>query len=66
MNVKYDAEADILIFIFRDAFPANAISEPAGAIASYDETDEPISIEFLNASKRQLFNPQELMLTIAT
>ncbi|MEG4293506.1 DUF2283 domain-containing protein [Microcoleus sp. C2C3] len=66
MNVKYDAEADILIFIFRDAFPANAISEPAGAMVSYDETNEPIRIEFLNASKRQLFNPQELMLTIAT
>ncbi|MEG4630494.1 DUF2283 domain-containing protein [Microcoleus sp. AR_TQ3_B6] len=66
MNVKYDAEADILIFIFRDAFPANTISEPAGAIVSYDETNKPISIEFLNASKRQPFNPQELMLTIAT
>ena len=66
MNVKDDAEADILIFIFRDGFPANAISEAAGAIVSYDETNEPISIEFLNASKRQLFNPQELMLTIAT
>jgi hypothetical protein len=25
MNVKYDAEADILIFIFRHAFSANAI-----------------------------------------
>lgn len=66
MNVKYDAEADILIFIFRDGFPANAISEPGGAIVSYDETDEPVTIEFLNASKRQLFNPQELILTIAT
>jgi uncharacterized protein YuzE len=52
MKVKYDAEADILIFIFRDAFPAHAISEPAGAIVSYDETNKPISIEFLNASKR--------------
>jgi len=31
-----------------------------------DENDEPVSIEFLNASKRKLFNPQELMLTIAT
>ena len=44
MKVKYDAEADILIFIFRDAFPAHAISEPAGAIVSYDEIDEPVSI----------------------
>lgn len=66
MKVKYDAEADILIFIFRDVFPTNAISEPGGVIVSYDENDEPVSIEFLNASKRQLFNPQELMLTIAT
>ncbi|NJM62729.1 MAG: DUF2283 domain-containing protein [Oscillatoriales cyanobacterium RU_3_3] len=66
MKVKYDAEADILIFILRDAFRANAISEPGGVIVSYDETDEPVTIEFLNASKRQLFNPQELILTIAT
>ena len=66
MKVKYDAEADILIFILRDAFPANAISEPGGVIVSYDETEEPVSIEVLNASKRQLFNPQEFILTIAT
>jgi uncharacterized protein YuzE len=66
MNVKYDAEADILIFIFRDAPPVNAISEPGGIIVSYDDNEEPVSIEFLNASKRQLFNPQELQLTIAT
>ncbi|MEG4010745.1 MULTISPECIES: DUF2283 domain-containing protein [unclassified Microcoleus] len=66
MKVKYDAEADILIFILRDAFPANAISEPRGVIVSYDESDEPVSIEFLNASKRKLFNAQELILTIAT
>ncbi|MDX2217098.1 MAG: DUF2283 domain-containing protein [Oculatellaceae cyanobacterium bins.114] len=66
MNVKYDAEADILIFIFRNTFPVNAISEPGGVIISYDEADEPVSIEFLNASKRQLVNPQNLNLTIAT
>jgi uncharacterized protein YuzE len=66
MNVKYDAEADILIFIFRDVFPTNAISEPGGMIVSYDDTNEPVSIEFLNASQRQLFDPQDLQLTIAT
>jgi uncharacterized protein YuzE len=66
MNVKYDAEADILIFILRDTSPANAISEPGGVIVSYDETGEPISIELLNASKRQLFNPQEVQIAIAT
>ena len=66
MKVKYDAEADILMFMMRDEFPANAISEPGGVIVSYDENDEPVSIEILNASKRKLFNPQDLMLTIAT
>lgn len=66
MVVRYDAEADILIFILRDAAPANAISEPGGVIVSYDDADEPVSIEFLNASKRQLFNPRDLNLTIAT
>jgi Protein of unknown function (DUF2283) len=58
MNIK-DAETDILIFTFRDGFPSNAISEPGSAIISYDDADELISIEFLNASKKQLFNPQE-------
>ncbi|MDB9519045.1 DUF2283 domain-containing protein [Roseofilum reptotaenium CS-1145] len=66
MKVKYNAEADILMFILRDGFPINAISEPGGVIVSYDENDEPLSIEVLNASKRKMFNPQDLMLTIAT
>jgi uncharacterized protein YuzE len=66
MNLKYDPEADILIFILREGFPANAIAEPGGIIVSYDETEEPLSIEFLNASKRYLFNPQNLQLTIST
>ncbi len=64
MKVKYDAEADILIFILGDGFPVNAISEPGGVIVSYDESDQPLSIEFLNASQRQLLNPQELKLTV--
>ncbi|WOD38039.1 DUF2283 domain-containing protein [Nodosilinea sp. E11] len=64
MNVKYDAEADVLIFIMKDIPPYNAISEPGGVIVSYDENDDPVSIEFLNASKRQLFNPSETVLQV--
>ena len=59
MKVKYDPEADILIFIMRDVPPVNAISEPGGVIISYDERGEPISLEFLNASQRELINPQD-------
>lgn len=64
MKVKYDSDADILIFVLREDPPANAISEPGGVIVSYDESNEPVSIEFLNASKRQLFNPEETNITI--
>ncbi len=64
MRIKSDPESDILIFLLKDIPPSNAISEPGGIIVSYDESDEPISIEFLNASKRQLFNPQDPKLTI--
>jgi uncharacterized protein YuzE len=64
MKVKYDRDADILIFVLREESPINAISEPGGIIVSYNEKDEPISIEFLNASKRQLFNPGETNITI--
>ena len=59
MKVKYDPEADILIFIMREVPPVNAISEPGGVIISYDETGEPISLEFLNASQGELINPQD-------
>jgi len=65
MKVKYDAEADILIFILKEDFPYNAISEQGGVIVSYNEADEPISIEFLNAFKRQLFNPNETNLVVS-
>jgi uncharacterized protein YuzE len=64
MKVKYDRDADILIFVLREEPPINAISEPGGVIVSYNENDEPVSIEFLNASKRQLFNPEETNITI--
>ena len=64
MKVKYDPEADILIFILRDVAPVNAISEPGEVIISYDQTGEPISLEFLNASQRKLINPQETALKI--
>lgn len=48
MKVKYDAEADILIFILQDDLPYDAISEQGGVIVSYNEAQEPVSIEFLS------------------
>ncbi|MCA6597137.1 MAG: DUF2283 domain-containing protein [Pseudanabaena sp.] len=45
--------------------PYDAISEQGGVIVSYNEAQEPVSIEFLNASKLQLFNPSETNLVIS-
>jgi len=64
MKIKYDQQTDILTIILRDKFPVNSISEPGGVIISYDETDEPISLEFLNASQRNIIDPEEISLTI--
>jgi uncharacterized protein YuzE len=64
MKAKYDRDADILIFALRESPPVNAISEPGGIIVSYGEDEQPVSIEFLNASKRQLFDPEEIKITI--
>ncbi|MGA0198654.1 MAG: DUF2283 domain-containing protein [Prochlorotrichaceae cyanobacterium] len=66
MKIKYDPEADILMVILRDGFPDNAISQPGGVIVSYDENQEPLTLEFLNASQRKLFNPEQRHLTIST
>lgn len=64
MKVKYDRDADILIFVLQENPPVNAISEPGGIIVSYGEDNQPVSIEFLNASERQLFNPEEMSITV--
>lgn len=64
MEIHYNEESDILMFILKDELPTNAISEPGGVIVSYSENNEPISIEFLNASKRQLISPAQEMMQI--
>lgn len=66
MRIKYDPEADILIFILRDAPPVDAIEEPGGIIVSYGEDKEPVSVEFLNVSARRLIEPGEVSVTLET
>lgn len=57
MRVQYDAEADVLLVEVRDATPVEAVEESGGMIVSYGEDGEPVSIEFLNASKRGMVGP---------
>ena len=64
MKIRYDSEADILMLVIRDAPPVDAIEEDGGVIVSYGEDGQPVSVEFLNATRRQLINPDELSVTV--
>jgi uncharacterized protein YuzE len=64
MRIRYDPEADVLSLVLRGNPPVDAIEEPGGVIVSYGEDGEPVSVEFLNASVRQLILPGEVSVTI--
>ncbi|MGG6268239.1 DUF2283 domain-containing protein [Leptolyngbya sp. AN03gr2] len=64
MRMQYSPDADILTLVLRETSPVDAIAEPGGVIVSYDEAGEPVSVEFLNASKRQIIRPGETSLPI--
>ncbi|MBI4839418.1 MAG: DUF2283 domain-containing protein [Nitrospirae bacterium] len=66
MKIKYDSDADVLILVLRDMPPIDAIEEPGGVIVSYGEDGEPVSVEFINASTRQLIRPDEVSVTLQT
>jgi uncharacterized protein YuzE len=66
MRIKYDPDADILIFILRDVPPVDAIEEPGGVIVSYGEDGDPISVEFMNASSRNLIREGGVSVTLQT
>jgi uncharacterized protein YuzE len=64
MRIRYDSEADVLSLVLRSNPPVDAIEEPGGGIVSYGEDGEPVSVEFLNASVRQLILPGKVSVTI--
>jgi len=66
MRIRYDPEADVLLLILRDDPPVDAVEEPGGVIVSYGEDGEPVSVEFLGASTRQLIQPGEVSVTLQT
>jgi uncharacterized protein YuzE len=66
MRIKYDPDADILIFILRDVPPVDAIEEPGGVIVSYGEDGDPVSVEFMNASSRNLIREGGVSVTLQT
>ena len=66
MKIRYDSEADILFLVLREEPPIDAIEEPGGVIVSYGEDGEPVCVEFMNASLRQLLRPNEVSVTVQT
>ena len=66
MKIRYDSEADVLILILRDDPPVDAIEETGGVVVSYGEDGEPVSVEFMNASVRQLIRSGEVSVTLQT
>jgi uncharacterized protein YuzE len=64
MKIRYDPDADVLMLALRNNPPVDAIEEPGGVIVSYGQDGEPVSVEFLNASARELTLPGELSVTI--
>lgn len=64
MEIRYDQEADVLLVQIRNLPPADAVEEPGGVIISYADDGEPVSVEFLNASRRHLVAPTPLRITL--
>ena len=50
MRIRYDPEADVLVFVLRDDPPVDAVEEPVGVILRYGEDGQPVSVELLHAS----------------
>jgi uncharacterized protein YuzE len=64
MRVTYDAGADILLLVLREDAPVDAVEEPGGVILSYGADGEPVSVELLNASKRNLVTGGRVSVTL--
>ncbi|MBM3942568.1 MAG: DUF2283 domain-containing protein [SAR202 cluster bacterium] len=64
MQIRHDPDADVLIVVLRDVPPVAAVGERGEVIISYGEDSEPVSVEFLNASVRQLVRAGEISVTL--
>ncbi len=52
MRVKYDKEVDVLLISFSDAKISESDESKSGIIIEYDDKENIVSIEILDASKR--------------
>jgi uncharacterized protein YuzE len=66
LKIRYDAEADVLLFVLRDIPPVDAVEEPGGIIVSYGKKGVPVSVEFLSASKKGLVENGNVSIILQT
>jgi len=64
IRIRYEPDADVLLLGLRDDPPTDAVEEPGGVIVSYEEDGEPVSVELLNASTRNLIRDGEVSVTL--
>ena len=64
MRIQYDPEADVLLILFKELPPADAVEEEGGVILSYGEDGEPVSLELLHAAGRGLIDPEASHVTV--
>ena len=65
MKIRYDKDADVLYVVISEAPPVDAIEEKGGIIISFDKQGNPVSIEFLNASHKNLVKEGEVNISFA-
>lgn len=59
MKIRYDSEVDVLRILLRDAPVAESDEDKPGIILDYDEDDNLVGLEILDASQR-IENPRAL------
>ena len=64
IRIRYEPDADVLFLVLRDDPPTDAVEEHGGVIVSYGEDGDPVSVEFLNASTRNLIRDGEVSVTL--
>jgi len=64
IRIRYEPDAYELFLVLRDDPPTDSVEEPGGVIVSCGEDREPVSVEFLNASARNVIRDGEVSVTL--
>ncbi len=63
IQIRYEPDSDELFLVLRDDPLTDAVEEHGGVIVSYREDGDLVSVEFHNASSRNLIREGEVSVT---